>query len=198
MTTPATTSKVVVETFRQLAKLPSPAGVFGRQTSSGFQLETLWSQRDLEKKETTKFLKNFIVLPNDRVAVVPAPTGSTTRIHHHHNAPPTLIIRQAGRPVDVTSELWRVYSASGEKIAVLRKGPAGEKEKEEKQLIEVWGGSSRLATIDVAAQEKHGKVYAADGVFGSFQVRPTTTQRVERPTSIPVWISSSASASALR
>ena len=178
-----TTSSKVVETFRQLAKFPSPAGVFGRLTSYGFELETLWSQRDLEKKETTKFLKNFI-LPNDRevvpVTTTTTTTTTTTLTSNGDNTRPSPII-QAGRPVDVTSELWRVYSASGEKIAVLRKGPPGEKDKEEKQLIEVWGGSSRLATIDVAAQEKHGKVYANDGVFGSFQVRPTRREESRGP-----------------
>lgn len=74
-----------------------------------------------------------------------------------------------GRPVDITNEIWRVYSDVGERIAILRKC-AGEKDKEEKQVLEVWTRTSRLITVDVAGQEKHGKIYGDDHVFGSLQV----------------------------
>ena len=57
-----TTTSEVVKTFRYLARVASPVGVFGRQTENGFEIETLWTQRDLEKKESTKFLKSHLLL----------------------------------------------------------------------------------------------------------------------------------------
>ena len=44
----------IVEVYRQLAKFPTPTGAYGRFNTQGFELETTWTQRDLEKKETTK------------------------------------------------------------------------------------------------------------------------------------------------
>ena len=159
-----TSTAKVVETFRQLARLPSPTGVFGRTTAHGFEIETLWTQRDLEKKETTKLVKNHLLLntPADEddkdIEDLPSCYRKLVSI---------------GRPIDVSTEIWRVYADSGDKYAVLRKGGAvAEKEggKEEKQWVEVWSRHARLVTVDVAKQEKHGLIYGDDHVFGSLQV----------------------------
>ena len=144
----------IVEVYRQLVKHPTPTGAFGRFSKDvGFELEAVWTQRDLEKKETTKFLRNYVI-----------PKASV-------NAGLMSPLLPVGRPVDISSEIWRVYSNSGNKIAILRKGnPTSEKDKEEKQFLEIWNRTSKLVTVDVAAQEKHGKVYGDDNVFGSLQV----------------------------
>ena len=159
----ATTTSKVVQTFRQLARIPSPVSAFARETELGTEVEIVWSQRDLEKKESTKFLKNYLMVPKPAEGVFPRSDPSDVPVR------PEVV--ELGRPVDVSTELWRIYSKSGDRIAILRKcPPSGGDKMEDKQMIEVWNRRYRLATIDVAAQEKHGKVYADDHVFGSFQV----------------------------
>jgi len=138
-------AKTVVETFRRLAQFSSPSSVYAKQSvlAGAYEVEVVFNQRDLEKKQDTKFIKNYLLKPDSASLI------------------------DVGRPLDISSELWRAQSQTGKKIAVLRQFE--QNKQDEKQMIEVWDFESRICTVDVGAQEKHGKVYSNDSVFGSLQ-----------------------------
>jgi len=67
-------------------------------------------------------------------------------------------------PVDVSSELVSRVSKSQKLKAVLR-------ENDTKQFLEIWQNSNLIRTVDLAALDVHGNVYA-DAEFGSFEFSP--------------------------
>ncbi|VEN55328.1 unnamed protein product, partial [Callosobruchus maculatus] len=80
-----------VKTYKQLSQIPAALG--GAIRSNGV-INTLWSQRDIEKGKTTKFIKNFFTTDLKPVADV--------------------------TPIDVSNEILSQFSKSEKFRAVLR------------------------------------------------------------------------------
>jgi len=84
-------AKTVVETFRRLAQFSSPSSVYAKQSvlAGAYEVEVVFNQRDLEKKQDTKFIKNYLLKPDSASLI------------------------DVGRPLDISSELWRAQSQTG-------------------------------------------------------------------------------------
>ncbi|XP_051526113.1 acylamino-acid-releasing enzyme isoform X2 [Myxocyprinus asiaticus] len=99
---------------------------------------TEWTQRDLERNESVKFCRQYIVFHDDRSIVYSGPSGNCT---------------------EIKGELLSVDSPSGEMRAVLRESAI---KGEDKQFLEIWHKNSKLKCLNLTGLGKHGKVYEDD------------------------------------
>ena len=128
-----------IEDFRKLSQFASvKSGKLSNSLNSGcIQVSSIWSQRDLDRKENISFSKNYFIQGLENVI--------------------------STEPQEISKTQWRVPSPSSSYIAVVRKVP--QKDGEGKQYVEVWSKNHRLHNISVEALDKHGKIYD-DCLFG--------------------------------
>ncbi|XP_063065004.1 acylamino-acid-releasing enzyme [Engraulis encrasicolus] len=138
----------IVKLFREQSQFPSlsradigPAITtqYGGKYSN---INTEWSQRDLDRNEKVKFCRQYIVFHDDQSVVFSGPSGNCTEIKG------VLLSRD---------------SPSGDMKAVVRECSI---KGEEKQFLEVWHKNSKVKTLNLTDLKKHGKVYE-DDLFGS-------------------------------
>ncbi|KAI3357680.1 hypothetical protein L3Q82_016085 [Scortum barcoo] len=102
---------------------------------------TEWSQRDLERNESVKFCRQYIVFHDDKSVVYSGASGNCT---------------------EIKGELLSKDSPSGEMKAVVRdctiKG-------EDVQFLEIWSKNIKMKSVNLTALKKHGKVFE-DEQFG--------------------------------
>ncbi|KAG7273133.1 hypothetical protein CRUP_005461 [Coryphaenoides rupestris] len=111
---------------------------YGGQYSNVY---TEWSQRDLERNESVKFCRQYVVFHDGKSVVYSGPSGNCT---------------------EIKGELLSKDSPSGEMKAVVRECSV---KGEEKQFLEIWIKNIKAKSIDLTALKKHGKVYG-DEQFG--------------------------------
>ncbi|XP_030589329.1 acylamino-acid-releasing enzyme-like isoform X2 [Archocentrus centrarchus] len=99
---------------------------------------TEWSQRDLERNETVKFCRQYIVFHDDKSVVYSGASGNCT---------------------EIKGEVLSKDSPSGEMKAVVRECTVQGKDK---QFLEIWSKNIKMKSIDLTALKKHGKVYEDD------------------------------------
>ncbi|XP_056629516.1 acylamino-acid-releasing enzyme isoform X2 [Triplophysa dalaica] len=99
---------------------------------------TEWTQRDLERNESVKFCRQYIVFHDERSVVYSGASGNCT---------------------EIKGELLSMDSPSGEMKAVLRESAV---KGEDKQFLEIWHKNSKQKCINLMALGKHGKVYEDD------------------------------------
>ncbi|XP_057182837.1 acylamino-acid-releasing enzyme isoform X2 [Triplophysa rosa] len=99
---------------------------------------TEWTQRDLERNESVKFCRQYIVFHDERSVVYSGASGNCS---------------------EIKGELLSMDSPSGEMKAVLRESTVNG---EDKQFLEIWHKNSKLKCINLMALGKHGKVYEDD------------------------------------
>ncbi|CAG5127754.1 unnamed protein product, partial [Candidula unifasciata] len=135
----------IVSIYRELASYPtaSRGEIFPSQDGKTLQVQSVWSQRNIERKEKTNL---------NRWHTIAVPTGD---------------VISATPPQEVKNESWNKLSPSGKLRAVVR--TLKDKKNEDKQYLEIFDATRRLKTIDVLALEKHGKIIDNDGQFGSFE-----------------------------
>ncbi|XP_066287743.1 acylamino-acid-releasing enzyme-like [Branchiostoma lanceolatum] len=139
-----------VRVYRELARRPSVARAWinsakdvGTTERKLAEVNSLWSQRDIETSKTAKFIRSH------RVDVADGRVAST---------------EVCGAPVDTSTCLLQQTSPSGNFSAILRLIS-------DKQYLEVWSRTCKLKNVELQVLEKHGKVYD-DGTFGCFQWSP--------------------------
>uniref|UniRef100_A0A3P8P8K5 Acylamino-acid-releasing enzyme n=1 Tax=Astatotilapia calliptera TaxID=8154 RepID=A0A3P8P8K5_ASTCA len=99
---------------------------------------TEWNQRDLERNETVKFCRQYIVFHDDKSVVYSGASGNCT---------------------EIKGEVLSKDSPSGEMKAVVRECTVQGKDK---QFLEIWSKNIKVKSIDLTALKKHGKVYEDD------------------------------------
>uniref|UniRef100_A0A3Q4N414 acylaminoacyl-peptidase n=1 Tax=Neolamprologus brichardi TaxID=32507 RepID=A0A3Q4N414_NEOBR len=99
---------------------------------------TEWNQRDLERNETVKFCRQYIVFHDDESVVYSGASGNCT---------------------EIKGEVLSKDSPSGEMKAVVRECTVQGKDK---QFLEIWSKNIKVKSIDLTALKKHGKVYEDD------------------------------------
>ncbi|XP_074645088.1 acylamino-acid-releasing enzyme-like [Tubulanus polymorphus] len=140
----------VVNIYRDLAKYPTPTeGSLYNIQDKNVHVYTEWTERDIERVEKIKFTKHYI-LETEQEKIKP------------------LIVTP---PQEIQNELYNKISPSGKYRAVVRKFTP--KKGDEKFFIEVWSESTKIKNIDILAFEKHGKIYKADGAFGTLEWSPS-------------------------
>ncbi|XP_067448493.1 acylamino-acid-releasing enzyme isoform X1 [Thunnus thynnus] len=102
---------------------------------------TEWSQRDLERNESVKFCRQYIVFHDDKSVVFSGASGNCT---------------------EIKGELLSKDAPSGEMKAVVRECSV---KGEDKQFLEIWSKNIKMKSINLTALKKHGKVYE-DEQFG--------------------------------
>ncbi|BFZ08835.1 hypothetical protein BsWGS_11875 [Bradybaena similaris] len=134
----------IASLYQEIARYPTPTWgeVLPSQDGRIIQVQSMWSQYSIERKEKTNFNRWHTI-------AVPAGDISTTP------------------PQEVKNESWNKVSPSGKLRAVVR--TQKDKKNEDKQYLEIFDETKRLKTIDVLALEKHGKIIDNDGQFGSFE-----------------------------
>ncbi|XP_077981518.1 acylamino-acid-releasing enzyme-like [Glandiceps talaboti] len=145
MATARATSAGVEKAIQVYRECTKAAGVVSAKIvkhDNHCNVNSQWSQRDLERSENTAFERNHTVL-----------CGKD-------------IIRNDS-PIVKNNELLRSISPSGKLTAVIRKVPP-KKGDEDKHFLEVWSTLSKIKNVDLLALEKHGKVYE-DDQFGCLQ-----------------------------
>uniref|UniRef100_T1J7M8 acylaminoacyl-peptidase n=1 Tax=Strigamia maritima TaxID=126957 RepID=T1J7M8_STRMM len=136
----------IVDIYRKLSRIPTPVKGFLTPTSSTvLKVNVINSQRDLERSEKVKSLRNF-VFTLDRFEIL-----------------------AANSPVEITSEQLRTDTKNGNKTVVLRMIKLNKTE--EKQFLEIWEESEKIINLDLKALDIHGKVYE-DSVFGGLRWSP--------------------------
>ena len=131
-----------VETFRSLSQYASlTSGHVSNSLNPGhIQVASIWSQRDLDRKENIYFSKNYFI------------QGFSSIV--------------ATQPQEISQTQFRVISPSGNYVAGIRK--VDQKEGDEKQFVEIWNNNHRLHNISIEALDQHGKIYD-DSSFGCLQ-----------------------------
>ncbi|KAJ3586774.1 hypothetical protein NHX12_013167 [Muraenolepis orangiensis] len=99
---------------------------------------TEWTQQDLERNESIKFCRQYVVFHDDKSVVFSGPSGNCT---------------------EIKGELLSKDSPSGEMKAVVRECSV---KGDDKQFLEVWSKNIKAKSIDLTALKKHGKVYGDD------------------------------------
>ncbi|XP_077369658.1 acylamino-acid-releasing enzyme-like isoform X1 [Festucalex cinctus] len=141
-----TNSKEIARVYRELSFFPSLSRAdVGPVITSQYggkysNIDTEWSQCDLERNENVKFCKQYIVFHDDKSVVFSAPSGNCT---------------------EVQGVLLSKDAPSGEMKAVVRKSTV---KGEENQFLEIWN-KNKMKSINLTALKKHGKVYE-DEHFG--------------------------------
>ncbi|XP_017769559.1 PREDICTED: acylamino-acid-releasing enzyme-like isoform X2 [Nicrophorus vespilloides] len=104
---------------------------------------SVWSQRNIEKGKTTKFMKNHVLKQDGKFCDF--------------------------FPCDISDEVISTISPSEKLRAVVRDMENG---KGNIQYLEIWEAGSLMQSIDLTNLDLHGKVYA-DGEFASFEFSPS-------------------------
>ncbi|CAG9093044.1 unnamed protein product [Plutella xylostella] len=132
----------IISTYKQLSKIPAVVGA--RINKHGNKVTSRWSARNLDRGKTTKSQYEY-TLDKDLNVVAQSDFG-----------------------VDVTNVLLSSVSPSEKYQAIIRE----ERDKDgKKQFLEVWEGPRMLSSVDLAALELHGEVYA-DSEFSSLEWIP--------------------------
>ncbi|XP_061202925.1 acylamino-acid-releasing enzyme isoform X1 [Neopsephotus bourkii] len=135
----------IVELYRELSGHPGlSTASLGPDVTTQYggkycSLSTEWLQRDLARAENIRFCRQYLIFHDGASIVYSAPTGTCS---------------------EITGELLSQVSPSGALKAVLRK--ASNKEKKEKQFLEVWDQNRKVKSIDLTTLDKHGSVYDDD------------------------------------
>ncbi|KAK7499911.1 hypothetical protein BaRGS_00008759, partial [Batillaria attramentaria] len=132
--------------YREIASFPSASSaIITKSSGSGgvVNISTVWSQRDIDRKEKTTFGRTYVVDKSKGTVL------------------------SVSAPQEINNQLWDVESPSGKYRAVVRKQK--DKKDEDKQFIEIWSQKQKLKTIDVQALDKHGDIVGNDSQFGSVQ-----------------------------
>ncbi|KAL0272657.1 UNVERIFIED_CONTAM: hypothetical protein PYX00_005534 [Menopon gallinae] len=138
----------LVEIYRNFEKYPTVISAhFLRGESSTIRIKSNWSQRNLVKKELTKFSKFHLL------------TSSGKDIY---NFP----------PVDTSAEQLSRVSTTEKFHCVIRETfkepPCASKKK---QFLEIWQSDYLCKSFDVEEYDVHGSIYC-DGEFGSLEWSP--------------------------
>ncbi|KAG7303096.1 hypothetical protein JYU34_013125 [Plutella xylostella] len=132
----------IISAYKQLSKIPAVVGA--RINKHGNKVTSRWSARNLDRGKTTKSQYEY-TLDKDLNVVAQSDFG-----------------------VDVTNVLLSSVSPSEKYQAIIRE----ERDKDgKKQYLEVWEGHRMLSSVDLAALELHGEVYA-DSEFSSLEWIP--------------------------
>ncbi|XP_057343561.1 acylamino-acid-releasing enzyme isoform X2 [Manis pentadactyla] len=135
--------------YRGLSRQPAlSAACLGPEVTTQYggryrTVHTEWTQRDLERMESIRFCRQYLVFHDGDSVVFSGPAGNS---------------------VETRGELLSRESPSGAMKAVLRKA-GGTGPGEEKQFLEVWEKNRKLKSFNLSALEKHGPVYE-DDCFG--------------------------------
>ncbi|XP_060593623.1 acylamino-acid-releasing enzyme-like isoform X2 [Ruditapes philippinarum] len=137
-----------VKLYKELIKYSETnSAVIGRGNRAGpVIVNTVQSQRDLDRAEKIKFSKTYCV---------DIQVDKKCRVLYRSS------------PQELNNELWNIPSRSGKYKAIVRK--VLDKKKEEKHYLEIWSDSIKLECFDVSASEKTGKIYDNDGYFGCLE-----------------------------
>ncbi|XP_061909769.1 acylamino-acid-releasing enzyme-like isoform X1 [Entelurus aequoreus] len=131
----------IAKLYRQLSLFPSltradVGPVITSQYGGKYSnIYTEWSQRDLQRSESVKFCKQYIVFHDDKSVVFSAPSGNCT---------------------EVQGVLLSKDAPSGEMKAVVRKSTV---KGEDNQFLEIWSKNIKVKSINLTSLKKHGKVY---------------------------------------
>uniref|UniRef100_A0A669C378 acylaminoacyl-peptidase n=1 Tax=Oreochromis niloticus TaxID=8128 RepID=A0A669C378_ORENI len=143
--TPVVTSpKEIAKLYKELSLYPSltradVGPVITSQYGGKYSnIYTEWNQRDLERNETVKFCRQYIVFHDDKSVVYSGASGNCT---------------------EIKGEVLSKDSPSGEMKAVVRECTVQGKDK---QFLEIWSKNIKVKSIDLTALKKHGKVYEDD------------------------------------
>ncbi|KAK7102313.1 acylamino-acid-releasing enzyme-like isoform X1 [Littorina saxatilis] len=152
------TAEKVVEAYRRVAGQPAVAsGTISSAGGTGQKpvqnIRTVWSQRDIDRKEKTHFSKVY-----------------TIQVDKGSDGDPIYSNISCSLPQEINNVLWDVESPSEKKRAVIIKQK--DKKGEDKQFVEIWNVRQKVKTIDMKALDKHGDVVGNDGQFGSVQWSP--------------------------
>ncbi|KAI4460694.1 serine peptidase s9 family member [Holotrichia oblita] len=147
----------VLKTYNTLSKIPILLNA--EITSNGTVLKSIWSQRDVEKGKTTKIL----------------------RVHKLNSMGKNA---QSICSVDITDELLRCSSKTGNLIGIIR-------QYDSKQFLEIWSHDELKMTVDLKSLDLHGDVYT-DGEFARLQFSPDETKLLyiaekKQPKTEPFW-----------
>ncbi|KAI4460707.1 serine peptidase s9 family member [Holotrichia oblita] len=147
----------VLKTYNTVSKMP--ALLSAEITSNGTALKSIWSQRDVEKGKTTKILRVHTLNSDGKNA-------------------------QSICSVNITEELLRCSSKTGNLIGIIR-------ENDSKQFLEIWSQDELKATVDLKSLDLHGDVYA-DDEFARLQFSPDETKLLyiaekKQPKTEPFW-----------
>jgi len=135
--------KDIATIYREVTSYPNPTKASVTQNEDFVVLDSLWSQRDLDRKEKC-----------------------LTRRYHTVDLKTGKLVSKTS-PQEVDNEVWNKLSPSGKYRAVVRSRK--DKKNEDKQYLEIYDNERKLHTINVLALEKHGKIIGNDGQFGSFE-----------------------------
>ncbi|XP_067417331.1 acylamino-acid-releasing enzyme isoform X1 [Emydura macquarii macquarii] len=131
--------------YRELSQCPSlSSACIGPEVTTQYggkycNIYTEWSQQDLERAESVKFCRQYLIFHDSQAIVYSGPSGTCT---------------------EIKGELLSRESPSGALKAVLRKASTGKGE--EKQFLEVWDQNRKVKSVNLTALEKHGNVYEED------------------------------------
>uniref|UniRef100_A0AAX7V2G0 acylaminoacyl-peptidase n=1 Tax=Astatotilapia calliptera TaxID=8154 RepID=A0AAX7V2G0_ASTCA len=143
-TTVVTSAKEIAKLYKELSLYPSltradVGPVITSQYGGKYSnIYTEWNQRDLERNETVKFCRQYIVFHDDKSVVYSGASGNCT---------------------EIKGEVLSKDSPSGEMKAVVRECTVQGKDK---QFLEIWSKNIKVKSIDLTALKKHGKVYEDD------------------------------------
>ncbi|XP_066583990.1 acylamino-acid-releasing enzyme-like [Prorops nasuta] len=139
----------LVSLYRTVVQYPNLVSAKIMSTANNvLKIQSLWSQRNLERKTNQKFLKSHLL---------------TSDFDHTISE---------SFPIDVTTELLSAVTEDLQRKAVLRTVVI---ENVSKQFIEIWDQYSIIKNYDLSALDIHGDVYA-DAEFGSFEWSPSGTK----------------------
>lgn len=116
----------MLKTYETLSKIPAVAGGFINNNNT---VTSVWTQRNIEKGKTTKFLRTLILSPNNDLKKV-----------------------SEVLPVDISNELLSAVSPSQNLKAILR-------DVENNQFLEIWENGNFKRNVDLNALDVHGSVY---------------------------------------
>lgn len=139
-----TSPKEIAKLYKELSLYPSltradVGPVITSQYGGKYSnIYTEWNQRDLERNETVKFCRQYIVFHDDKSVVYSGASGNCT---------------------EIKGEVLSKDSPSGEMKAVVRECMVQGKDK---QFLEIWSKNIKVKSIDLTALKKHGKVYEDD------------------------------------
>ncbi|XP_076022688.1 acylamino-acid-releasing enzyme-like [Genypterus blacodes] len=139
-----TNPEEIAKLYRELSLFPSLSRAdVGPVVTSQYggkysNVYTEWSQQDLERNETVKFCRQYIVFHDDQSVVYSGASGNCT---------------------EIKGELLSKDSPTGQMKAVVRECTV---KGDDKQYLEIWSKNIKMKSINLTALKKHGKVYEDD------------------------------------
>ncbi|XP_015187684.1 PREDICTED: acylamino-acid-releasing enzyme-like isoform X2 [Polistes dominula] len=135
----------VVNTYKLLSKNSTlNSAKIINVTSKNIFIQSVWSQKNLEKQTNQRFIQNHFLNEDFQPAV-------------------------ESFPIDITQELVSAISEDGVFKAILRSSTVDNKTK---QYIEIWNKQNMIKNYDLAALDVHGDIYVDDTKFGTFEWSP--------------------------